>query len=108
MNGLSIKQLSRVTKIPNVSSPPEQRYALIYQLMDKCIIMSKEDMLDELNMLWSGFDVQDVRIIRIHKGMSSESAVAIATAAGMKYEYLQSIFDEDLTPYQALREWDLV
>ena len=108
MNGLSIKQLSRVTNIPNISNPPEQRYALIYTLMDKCEIMDKTDLLQQLGLLCGEFDVNDIRIIRIHKGMDFESALAIAGAAGMKYEYLQSYFDGDTTPYQALREWDLI
>lgn len=105
MNGLSIKQLSRVTKIPNVGNP-EQRYALIYTLMDKCEIMDKTNLLHELGLLCG--EVNDIRIIRIHKDMNFESALAIAGAAGMKYEYLQSYFEGDLTPYQALRESDLL
>lgn len=107
MNGLSIKQLSRVTKTSSVSNP-EQRYALIYTLMDKCEIMDKTDLLQQLGLLCGEFDTNDIRIIRIHKDINFESALAIAGAADMKYEYLQSYFDGDTTPYQALRELDLI
>lgn len=105
MDLLTIKELVRNIKLP--VEELQVRYAIIYPLIDKCIICSKSDMLSELAKLWD-IDVENLHIIRIHKDMEMESALLIATVSGFEHEFLKSIYMDDMTPYEGLREWDLI
>lgn len=107
MNTLTVKELVRTINVSDIKeNSNEETYAIIYPLMDKCIITSKKDLLNELSILWK-YDVQDMRIIRIHRSIPDECAFAIAHISGLAYEYDKCV-QNGLTPYQALQEWDLV
>lgn len=47
------------------------------------------------------------KIKTLHQKMSRENAITIARENGIEYEVLQSL-KSGCTPYEALREWDLL
>ncbi len=82
-------------------------YAIIYPTIDKIKFCNRSEMIAELGIL-KDCDIDHMEIILVNKHMSIESALHIARHFDLEYEVMYDITANDMTPYQALQEWDII
>lgn len=98
-----IKEMTR--DVPNFKS--DITYAIIYPTIDKIKFCNRSEMIAELSIL-KDCDVAHMEIIWVNKNMTAESAMHIAKCFNLGFEVMYDIVSNDMTPYQALREWDII
>jgi len=83
------------------------KYAIIYPTIGKLKFCNRSEMIAELGIL-KDQDVAHMEIILVNKNMTSESAMHIAEQFDLEYEVMYDITSNNMTPYQALQEWDII
>lgn len=103
---MKLEDIPTITfKIEDFIAPTE--YILIYPTLGDICHCNRARMHELLQVILKAGDVQDVRIIRIHKDMPYCSGLAIADYHDGVYEFI-TLCNEGLTPYQALEDLDLL
>ncbi len=82
-------------------------YAIIYPTINKIKFCNRSEMIAELGIL-KDCDVAHMEIIWVNKNMTAESAMHIAECFNLGLEVMHDIISNGMTPYQALREWDII
>ena len=99
------ERIKGITKIPNFESNTD--YVIIYPTIGKIKFCNRSEMIAELGIL-KDCDIIHMEIILVNKHMSIESAMHIARQFDLEYEVMYDITSNDMTPYQALQEWDII
>lgn len=94
-----------ISDIPNLK--PDITYAIVYPTIGKLKFCNRSEMIAELNIL-KDQDVAHMEIIWVNKNMTAESAMHIAEQFDLEHEVMYDIVSNDMTPYQALQEWDII
>lgn len=82
-------------------------YAIIYPTINEIKFCNRSEMIAELSIL-KDCDVAHMEIIWVNKNMTAESALHIAKRFDLGFEVMYDIISNNMTPYQALQEWDII
>lgn len=82
-------------------------YAIIYPTINEVKFCNRSEMIAELGIL-KDCDVAHMEIIWVNKNMTAESALHIAKRFDLGFEVMRDVISNDMTPYQALRKWNII
>lgn len=107
MNAQFIQErIKEMTKdVPAIKS--DITYAIIYPTINEVKFCNRSEMIAELGIL-KDCDVAHMEIIWVNKNMTAESALHIAKRFDLGFKVMYDIISNNMTPYQALREWDII